>query len=461
MHEKKKKLILSEDCMIQHAMEVLNEVPLGIVMLVDSNDRLIGVATDGDIRRALVKGASINSPLREIMCKNPVVINEGYNKNQALRMFSERIKQIPIINKDKRVVDLLLYSEFCNISTNKKNIIVRAKAPLRISFAGGGTDVNPYIEEKGGVVLSATINKYCFGSLKKRSDEKIVIHSRDYGQTVEIENLQSIKYDGNLDLFKAVIKIMKPEYGMNLYFESNTPPGSGLGGSATIASVTVGLMDHMREDKLDDYQLAEIAFQAERVELGIAGGWQDQYAAVFGGFNYMEFKEDNVIVHPLKIKDDILNELECSLLLCFTGQTRDSGIIVERQTDAYVVRDKRIVKALDQTKEISLKIKNALLRGDIVKFGQLLHKAWLLKKKFDNTISNSFIDNLYNTGIKAGAIGGKLLGAGSGGYILFYCPHYVREDVAMALESIGGKILDFNFDFRGLQTWIVQDSSEF
>lgn len=457
MNQKKKKLILSQDCTIRDAMNVLNDSPLGIVLLVNESQKLVGVATDGDIRRALVNGFSMASVVSEIMIKDPVVIKEGYNTNQALRMFSEKIKQIPVIDSEGEIKDLLLYAEFCNISTENKEIVIRAKAPLRISFAGGGTDVNYYIESKGGAILSATINKYCFGTLKKRNDNKIVIYSKDFDLRVEIENSKSIQYDGKLDLLKAVIKLMQIDCGIDLYFQSDVPPGTGLGGSASVASVAAGLLNHVKEDKLDDYQLAEIAFQAERVEIGIAGGWQDQYAAVFGGINFIEFKSDDVVVHPLRIKEEILNELECSLLLCYTGQTRSSGDIHKKQTKAYICKNKLVVDALDKTRDFAFNMKNALLKGDLLKFGQLLREAWLVKKEFDKEVSNSVIERLYEIGTEAGAICGKVLGAGGGGYILFFCSPLNKLDVAKALESHGGVIMDFNFEFKGLHTWAARD----
>lgn len=457
----KKKIIISQKSTIRDAMKSLELTAAGIVMVVDRNRKLIGVATDGDIRRALLNKRDFNTPVTEIMNTNPIVIKEGYSKTQALRTFSEQIKQIPVVDNRGKILDILLYSEFCNIGTHENNFTIRAKAPLRISFAGGGTDVNPYIETKGGVALNTTINKYCYGTLKKRNDSRIIINSRDYNKQVEIDNIESLNYDGNLDLLKAVLKLMNPDFGMDIYFQSDVPPGTGLGGSATIAAVAAGLLNHARKDKLDDYHLAEIAFQAERIEINISGGWQDQYASVFGGFNFIEFKKKEVLVHPLRIKEDILNELECSLLLCFTGKTRISGEIVGRQTKRYLSKNKKVTTALDQTFLYAVEMKNALLRGDLMKFGRLLNKVWMIKKQFDNKIANSVIDRLYDAGIKAGAIGGKVLGAGGGGYILFFCPHLIKPEVARALDAEGGEIMDFSFDSRGLQTWSArQDIGE-
>lgn len=456
MYKLKKDLLLSEKATILDALKAINKAPFGAVILTNKSKKLIGIATEGDIRRALSsKRYSVESQIADIVNKNPLSIRCGYTKNQALRMFSDAIRQIPVLDNKKRVVDILLYEEFCNFLKDEKDIVVRARAPLRISFAGGGTDINSYMESKAGVVLSTTINKYCFGTLIKRRDERILLHSKDYNLNLDIPNISSIKYDGKLDLIKAVIKLMQPSFGMELYLQSDVPPGSGLGGSATVASVAVGLLNHLRENKLDEYQIAELAFQAERVELGVAGGWQDQYAAVFGGFNFIEFKFDDVVVHPLKIKEELLNELECSLILCFTGKTRNSGKIVKSQMKSYASRKKIVVEALDKTGKYAIQLKNTLLKGDLIRFGQLLHETWLVKKCFDKKVSNFCIDRLYNIGLKAGAVGGKILGAGGGGYILFFCPHLKRPDVEYALQSGGGEIMDFNFDFRGLQTWAV------
>jgi len=459
MKGKKRNLILREDALIIDALNALNDCPYGLVVIVDGDEKLSGIATEGDIRHAIVKKEyTLSSPLRDIMNRKPFVIKEGYSKNQALRMFSDSVRQLPVVMKDGRVKDILLYKEFCDVLHDTKKVTVRAKAPLRISFAGGGTDVNAYIEKRGGVVLSTTINKYCFGTLIKRSDEKIVINSRDYDLHIEADSVDALRYNGRLDLIKAVIKLMQPGFGLELYLQSDVPPGSGLGGSATIASVVCGLLNHLRENKLDEYQLAETAFQAERIELEIAGGWQDQYASVFGGFNFIEFKKEDVIVHPLKIKEELLNELESNLFLCFTGDTRNSGEIVRSQIESYLLKDETVEQALEMTEKITLDMKNTLLKGQLTLFGNLLHEAWMIKKRFDTKVTNPKIDMLYKTGIDAGALGGKVLGAGGGGYILFYAPHLEKAKISEALTGAGGKIVNFNFDFKGLQTWAVQDN---
>ena len=246
---------------------------------------------------------------------------------------------------------------------------------------------------------------------------------------------------------------MKPHFGFELEIWSDTIPGSGLGGSAAVAGVVAGLINYFRSDQLDEYQLAEIAYQAERVELNIAGGWQDQYASVFGGFNYIEFKSDDVVVHPLKIKEEILDELECSLLFCNTGITRDSDPIIRSQLTPLENKSTQMQEALELTRKYAIDMKNYLLRGDLAPFGKTLHQAWLVKKEFSIAISNDRINQIYEIGIQNGALGGKVLGAGGGGYIVFFCPPTKKNQIARMVKEVGVKIEDFVFDFRGLRTW--------
>lgn len=457
MDLKRKKLIISKQASIRNVMDLLNEIPLGIVVLAEEDQTIAGVVTDGDIRRALLSGAGLDSPIRNIMNTQPVFALKSDTDQRVLRLFNDRIKQIPILDENRRVIDLLLYADFSSgIYSQKSDIVVRAKVPLRISFCGGGTDFDSYIEAKGGVVLSTTINKYCYGTLLKRSDQKIIIHSRDYQKRIEIPHYEAIEYDGNLDLLKAVIRLMKPSFGMELFFESEVPPGTGLGSSSAVAVCAAGLLNYLREDKLDDYQLAQIAFQAERIELKVSGGWQDQYACIFGGINFIEFKYADTFVHPLKIKDEILNELESSLLLCFTGLTRESGEIVKNQSSEYAKGDPIISAALDQTKEMAIRMKELLLKGEVRSLGKLLDEAWQTKKKLNSKITNAVVDRLYDVGLKHGALGGKILGAGNGGYILFFCPPLLKQEIAEALIAEKAQIMNFNLDLKGLQTWAVK-----
>jgi len=333
-------------------------------------------------------------------------------------------------------------------------MIVRSRAPLRISFAGGGTDVPPYPQERGGAVLSVTINKYAYASLLPTADDAITVQSLDYDVVAKYHTAEDLAYNGELDLVKATIRRLAVEkHGLRLFLHSDAPPGSGLGSSSTLVVALVGLFRHWLRQPLTDYQIAELAYQIERVDLGIKGGMQDQYAATFGGVNFIEFYDKAVIVNPLRVSPDRLNELEYCLLLCYTGRSRLSAHIVERQTESYIQKKEAVVRALEAQKEMAIQMKNALLQGRLDDFGDLLHQAWQSKKQLDPAITTPQIDEMYAAARQAGAIGGKILGAGGGGYLLLYCPFDRKHVVAATLERLGGQVVDFGFDWRGLQTW--------
>lgn len=334
---------------------------------------------------------------------------------------------------------------------------IRSKAPLRISFAGGGTDVPPYPEREGGCVLNATVNKYAFGSLQLRNDNMLHIESIDYGVYLEHELNNEFVFDGKLDLVKAAIMKLQPSdtNGFNLFLHTDVPPGSGLGSSSAMMVCLVGLLKELRNLPLSDYELANIAYTIERKELGIKGGLQDQYASTFGGFNFIEFYRDRVIVNPLRISQDCINELEHNLLLCYTGKTRISDNIIEDQTRRYENGIEETLDALRKQKELAIELKNTLLQRRLHDFGYLLDQAWNYKKKMSNKISSPYIDALYEEAKKKGALGGKITGAGGGGYMLFYCPFEFKHKVAEAIKKMGASIIDFGFEFYGLQTWRV------
>lgn len=338
-------------------------------------------------------------------------------------------------------------------------MVIRGKAPLRISFSGGGTDIAPYKDEYGGMVLSATIDKYAYGSLRVRQDRNIMVKSLDYDIMAKYHLDEEIPLDGELDLVKAVIKGLNEGYkhGFDFFTHSDAPPGSGLGSSSTMVVALIGLLKHLQRLPLTNYEIAELAYQIERIELGIKGGMQDQYAAVFGGFNFIEFTKSAVIVNPLRIERDIINELEYNLILCYTGSTRLSANIISTQVDAYKRKEEDVLKAMEELKEITIELKNNLLQGRLTEFGHLLHEAWKNKKKMAKQITNPTIDELYETAKKYGALGGKILGAGGGGYLLVYCEFGKKHIVAEELEKLGGQVVDFTFENYGLQTWATRD----
>jgi D-glycero-alpha-D-manno-heptose-7-phosphate kinase len=335
-------------------------------------------------------------------------------------------------------------------------MIVRSKAPLRISFAGGGTDVSPYMEERGGAVLSTTIDKYAYGSLRLRDDSQLQLSSLDYNFNANYNLDEPLTYDGKLDLVKAVIETLhvnQRNQGYDLFIHTDAPPGSGLGSSSALVVALIGLFKEWLHLPLTNYEIADVAYHIERVEMKIKGGKQDQYSATFGGFNYIEFCKDYVIVNPLRIDRDIQNELHYNLLLCYTGKTRQSDHIIDTQVEGYVQKQGDVLAAMDELKQNAVDLKNALLQGKLNDFGCLLDVAWNNKKKMARQISTPFIDELYELAIRNGALGGKITGAGGGGYMFFYCQFGKKHLIADALEKAGAKVVSFNFDYGGLQTW--------
>lgn len=338
-------------------------------------------------------------------------------------------------------------------------MLIRSKAPLRLSFAGGGTDVPPYPEQCGGVVLSSTINKYAFGTLEAVADDKLTVESLDYDVVA--------KYDSDVpastnrtDLTRAVARRLlggEAETGLKVFLHSDAPPGSGLGSSSTLVVTLIGLFKHWKHLSLTNYQVADLAYQIERKDVGVKGGMQDQYAAAFGGFNFIEFLGTNVVVNPLRVDPITVNELEYNLLLCYTGQTRLSGHILDRQIQSYVEGKAEVLVALSRLKEIAVETKNCLLQGRLNDFGSLLHDEWQSKKQLDSKISNARIDEMYEAARRTGALGGKIAGAGGGGYLLLYCPFDRRHRIAAEMERMGGQLVEFGFEPRGLQTWTANN----
>ncbi len=334
----------------------------------------------------------------------------------------------------------------------------RARAPLRLSFCGGGTDVSPYPEEHGGVVLSATINQYAYASLRPRRDSRLTLASLDYDIVADYDHPRRLRFDGSLDLIKAVVKALRVRRGADLWVHTDAPPGSGLGSSSTLVVSLIGVLAEWLDRPLSGYETAELAYRIERLDLGLAGGRQDQYAAVFGGFNFIEFGRDSTVVTPLRIRPEVLQELEYRLLLCYMGQTRQSSDLIARQIEAYRQGRKETVQALHRLKQETHEMKKALLLGQVDAMGELLHQAWETKKRLESGISNSQVDRLYRLARGEGAIGGKMPGAGGGGYFLLLTRFDRKHRVAAALERHGGQVVPFQFERRGLLTWSARSA---
>jgi len=330
---------------------------------------------------------------------------------------------------------------------------IRARAPLRVSYAGGGTDVPPYPGLKGGVVLSSTIQNYAYCSITPRIDGMVSVSREDQDVSTGPEKLTELKGSGEVEFVRAVAKRFGVEQGFDADLRYDALPGTGLGSSSALCVALIGAFREWRATSMTDYDIANLAYEVERKDVGIPGGLQDQYASTFGGFNLIEFKKDSNIVNPLRIKRETLNELEYSSLLCFTGTTRRSGGILQRQIESYEHKDSKVMDALERMKELTLQMKDSLLTGNLTEFARLLNSEWVTKKALDSAISTVEVDKLLHAARESGAIGGKLLGAGGGGFLFLYCEPGKQVHVEKAVERLGGKAFPVRFDLEGLQTW--------
>ena len=340
-------------------------------------------------------------------------------------------------------------------------MIVRSMAPLRLGLAGGGTDVSPYSNMFGGAILNATINLFAYATIIPRNDGKIIIHAIDRNEREVVESTQQIELTGNLILLKGICNRIMADYAKQpLSFELTTsvdaPPGSGLGSSSTLVTAVIGAFKEWLSLPLGEYDIARLAYQIERIDMDYAGGKQDQYAATFGGVNYMEFFEnDKVIVNPLRIKEETLKELAFNTVLYYTGTSRLSSEIIVRQQQSIEKNAEQSINAMHKTKEMAIMMKEALLKNNLNTLGELMDEAWKYKKLLAQGISNPTIDEIYETAINAGAIGGKISGAGGGGYMFFFCPGNSRYVVISSLCKFGGDIHNFQFTKSGLRSWTI------
>ena len=340
-------------------------------------------------------------------------------------------------------------------------MIIRSKAPLRIGLAGGGTDVSPFADIYGGSILNATINLYAHATIIPNNSNRIELIALDQGKTQEFESTNTLPLDGTLDLLKGVYNRIAKDYleeplSFTLQTYVDAPPGSGLGSSSTLVVAIIGAFAHWLKLPLGEYDIAHLAYEIERIELGLAGGRQDQYAATFGGFNFMEFyKDDKVIVNPLRVKTKYVNELQHNMVLFYTGTSRESAKIIDKQAKAINQQEKNQIDATLKVKEQSIKMKEALLKGELDKIGNILNVGWEYKKQMAEGITNPEIEQMYQTAMEAGAIGGKISGAGGGGFMFFYCPNNTRFEVIKAISTLDIKVTPYEFAMSGLYSYSI------
>ena len=339
--------------------------------------------------------------------------------------------------------------------------LIRSKSPLRLGFAGGGTDVSPYCDLYGGAILNATINLYAQTTIEPLTNNQIIIESIDQKYMETFDSEVSLPINGKNDLVKGIYnRIVKDFIHKPLSFRLTThvdvPVGSGLGTSSSLVISVLSAFVQWLRLPLGEYEIAHLAYDIERTDLGMAGGRQDQYAAAFGGVNFMEFyANDKVIVNPLRIKPEHLYELENNLVLYFTSTTRLSSTIIENQSKNVTSENKKSLEAMHQLKEQAIQMKEALLRGKIDSFGEILDFGFQYKKQMAEGISNPLIEEIYDAAKSAGSTGGKISGAGGGGFMFFYCPMNTRHKVIEALKPFSGYTREFQFTNHGHFSWML------
>lgn len=342
--------------------------------------------------------------------------------------------------------------------------LIRSRSPLRLGLAGGGTDMESFYSQHGGCVLNATIDLYACCTLKPKDDKKIRFVAADIGEEFETPVTDYIEPTGALKIHKAIYNRIIKDYNkgqpigafkMTTYCDS--PPGSGLGSSSTLLVSIIKSYTELLSIPFGDYDIAKLAYDIERKDLGMKGGKQDQYAATFGGINFMEFhKDDKTIINPLKVRRWILSELEQSLILFYTGVSRDSGAIIEEQSKSIENNSEKTIESMLAIKQEAFEMKEALLKGDIRAIAESMRRGWEAKKSASEKISNSNIDRIYDMVMDAGAMAGKISGAGGGGFIMFLVPPSKRVKILRLLEQEkNGRTMPCHFVDEGTHSWRI------
>ena len=321
--------------------------------------------------------------------------------------------------------------------------------PVRISFAGGGTDLPEFYEEYGGNVIATTINHFTYVVIHNRRDKSFQAFSPDFQKHYKPTKLKNIEVEDGTEIASAIVKFLKFKDGIDVVLYSDVPAGSGLGASSSLAVNLVNTLTTLRGKKLTNVKIAETAFKVERTILKWSLGKQDEYLTSTGGFNFLEFTKNKVKVKPIRMNNVARSELDDNLLLFFVGLQRNSSNILSNQIQNIVQKNEDTIKSLKYVKELTLEMYDSLHHSDITKFGELLHKGWMAKKNFSKDVSNKKIDKMYDSALKFGALGGKLTGAGGGGHLLLYCEKHKQTSLILKLEKLGLRHINFKFYSKG------------
>jgi D-glycero-alpha-D-manno-heptose-7-phosphate kinase len=442
-------LCVNSDTAVLEAVGKIESTRFQIVFVLENDRKLIGIITNGDLRRFLLNGGTTDAHVSECMNRSFKSVSVNASREELLKIFDLGLGVIPKIDDSGCLVELVT-PEY-ELASPEAPVLARSRAPVRVSFSGGGSDLTYYFVDQTGLILSTTVALYCHTTLVPRKDKEINIYSEDLGTHQHYASISELLNDENRNLLAAVVSVIKPSYGFDLYVRSDFPVGSGLGGSSAVATAVVAVFNEMRLDHWSPYEVAELAFLAERLCFCVAGGWQDQYASTFGGFNLIELDNKKNLVHAIRLDSSVVNELEECLFLCNTMIKHDSGDLHRIQKEAFSAEDK--TQQVKTMVALSREMQHHLIKGELLEFGRCLDKAWRIKRGLSASISSSHIDSIYEAATSNGAVGGKLLGAGAGGYFLFFVLPQKRHAVAKRLKELGCTLTAFKFEPNGVTSW--------
>ena len=451
------KFLININASINDAIVKIEANSKGFVLVENDVKQVLGTLTDGDIRRALLAGAQLTDLALNHINKNFIFLDDNSMEHESIyKKLDQEITFIPVLDDNKRLLKFITKNTIP--SRFEKLITARSKSPVRISFGGGGSDTTAFFKDNNGAVINSTISLYSNCSLSKRTDSKINIDSADLKIKSSYLNIEEFLNSEKcpLELIKATIKVINPSFGFDLYIQSDFPLSSGLGGSAVVVSSIIGCFNEFRIDKWSSYEIAELAYEAERLNMGISGGWQDQYATVFGGFNFMEFSNRQNLIHPLRLSETTKCSLEQNLILCYTNTSHKSREIHQDQKSNLYKKD--IQENVKKNVKIAYKMRESLLKENLNYFSDLINYSWELKKSYSSGISTSYLDDIYQRAKKNGALSGKLLGAGGGGYFLFYTDFSKRNKLINWIKKEGLIYTNFKFEDVGLKSWIERNN---
>lgn len=450
----KNEILVDRKAPIEEALRVLDNTKSGIVLVINSAQQVIGTITDGDVRRALIKMPDASLRSEDVMNKDMVFVGEDTPRDSVLKLFDNKITLIPVLDFDRKFIRLLTPKN--NPLPIKKNQTVCAVAPTRIGLAGGGSDLTYVFSKSRGVTVNLAVNLYSRVRLRVRADNQVKVTSYDKNKFVEWSTKEEFfKNSDDLGLIAEVIRLVDPSFGFEIEIRTDFPVGSGLGGSSSVAVAILGCFNEIRSEKWTKKEIVDIAYQAERHCLGIEGGWQDQYAAAFGGMNYIEYSKEKTRIFPIRLEKHVEHELEELLMLVRTPMTHHSSELHKKQRSNLEAAPQKQKRLNDENITRAEDIFDYLMAGEFAQVASLLEVSWQNKKKLSSKISSEALDNIYECAKQNGAAGGKLLGAGGGGYFCFFVPFDAVAKVKTAIEQLGCQCSPIKIDNNGLQSWIV------